>query len=93
MIDQHGNYVCDYCTSINGEFYDETGNHVGCQDAAGPIAALREAVEVAREALKVYAARENWWITDGDAIWQEGSADTEPWLIADAALSKLEGAK
>jgi microcystin degradation protein MlrC len=53
------------------------------------LAALREAVE----ALKVYAARENWWITDGDAIWQEGSADTEPWLIADAALAKLEGAK
>jgi hypothetical protein len=52
-------------------------------------AALREAVE----ALKVYAARENWWITDGDAIWQEGSADTEPWLIADAALAKHEGAK
>jgi hypothetical protein len=78
MIDQHGNYVCDYCTSINGEFYDETGNHVGCQDAAGPIAALREALQ---KIANGNPGRPNWL------------TDIEMAEIARAALAKLDGAK
>jgi predicted house-cleaning NTP pyrophosphatase (Maf/HAM1 superfamily) len=89
MIDQHGNYVCDYCTSINGEFYDETGNHVGCQDVARKnaveLAALREAVE-ALQALVGHCDRNFYRDT-------HITKEPEPMKKARAALAKLEGAK
>lgn len=40
MIDSNGNYTCDYCHNEIGEFYDETGNHVVCQDDAAEYAKL-----------------------------------------------------
>ncbi len=40
MITQDLTCKCDFCQGETGEFYDDTGNHVGCQDMNARIADL-----------------------------------------------------
>jgi hypothetical protein len=57
MISEHGNYKCDFCGGETGQFHDDTGNHVECQDRGTQLADLREAVEAARYVIDVYKTK------------------------------------
>ena len=49
MIDENGNYHCDYCGGGLGEHYTATGNHVVCEDSAKLRSALERIEEAGRE--------------------------------------------
>lgn len=55
MIDESGNYHCDFCDISDrlGEFYTATGNHVSCQDKE-TIKALQKQLQAIEKAAEKY---------------------------------------
>lgn len=41
MINEQGNFVCDFCKGIQGEFNEETGNHTWCEKIAEQAETIR----------------------------------------------------
>jgi hypothetical protein len=71
MITEQG-WKCDYCDGDNGEFYTETGNHVGCQDLATFKTRLEKAEAFIREIFEL-------------SDWPEGG-DIDGFELQDAAV-------
>src|SRR3972149_4627408 len=55
--------------------------------ASTKVDAQREELERLREALKIYADKQNWWQTDPTSIEWQGDPEEFPWDIARRALA------
>lgn len=48
MVEDCGNFVCDYCGGVDGGYFAETGNHVLCQE----LADLKEKLQAAEQEIE-----------------------------------------
>ena len=58
--------------------------------ASTKVDAQREELERLREALKIYADKQNWWQTDPTSIEWQGDPEEFPWDIARRVLEGKE---